>query len=352
MRALNRTLVRVLQIGVGKHGMTWLHLLRSHPLVRLAGIIDARTQTLWTVCQDLGIPGYSSLSAAVRSEEFDAVLIATPPASHYDLAIETLNYGKDMVIEKPLVLTHAEAETIRAVACARGKIVMAAQQYRFSRAARLVSEIIRQGQIGRLLHIDCVFRRDVQQLLSSNDFRFGMRNSLLFDMAIHHVDLVRSITGCEFEWASAKSENRLATLFEHETAITIRAGLQGGTNLSYSADWASEETPTSWNGSWRFEGSNGSIVWDDDPDQPTRHRITLLAQSGEPEEFEFDEPVSAPTNAMLSDFVQAVRTKETPETSIHDNLKTLEVLFACARSMGNDETISLIDQASALRKVA
>ncbi len=80
----------------------------------------------------------------------DAVVIATPPASHAELALRALDAGADVFVEKPLALAAAEAERCAARAAALGRVAMVGHLLRYHPAVARLVAIARGGELGEL----------------------------------------------------------------------------------------------------------------------------------------------------------------------------------------------------------
>ena len=111
-----------------------------------------------------------------------------------------------VVVEKPLALTLPDAVAIAAASSEAGRIAMVAQNYRFRRQPRALHDLVAARALGRLLAIRMSCRRDLRDAwISRRDWRGKMPYPYLLDMAIHHVDLVRMITGQEVAEVDARS---------------------------------------------------------------------------------------------------------------------------------------------------
>lgn len=116
---------------------------------------------------------YPSIEVTTRyddlagSKEIDAIAIATPVVSHYDLAKRALEEGKHVLVEKPLSANVKEAEELINVAHSHGKILMVDHTFLYTGSVRKAEELISRGDIGELYYFDSVrinlglFRPDV-----------------------------------------------------------------------------------------------------------------------------------------------------------------------------------------------
>ena len=90
----------------------------------------------------------------IRDPEVDIVYIATPPGPHLEYALETIQAGKPVYIEKPMARTFAECQQINAAAGREGIPVFVAYYRRSLEYFNRVKEILSEGRLGKILHIN------------------------------------------------------------------------------------------------------------------------------------------------------------------------------------------------------
>lgn len=98
-----------------------------------------------------------ALREAAREDGIDVVLIATPPDSHKDASIAFLSAGIDVICEKPLTRTAAEAEELAAAVAASGRILVLAHCYSGFPMVRHARDLVRSGALGRIRIIESEF---------------------------------------------------------------------------------------------------------------------------------------------------------------------------------------------------
>lgn len=85
--------------------------------------------------------------------EVQAVVIATPAGSHYELALAALEAGKHVFVEKPLATTVAEVDRLGELAKSRGLVVMVGHTFLYNNAVRYVKSLIDRGELGEIRYI-------------------------------------------------------------------------------------------------------------------------------------------------------------------------------------------------------
>lgn len=90
----------------------------------------------------------------VNDTNVDAVVIATPVFTHFELARRALEADKDVLIEKPMTASSEQAEQLLALAEAGGKVILVDHTFLYTSAVRKMKEIIERGEVGDILYFD------------------------------------------------------------------------------------------------------------------------------------------------------------------------------------------------------
>jgi predicted dehydrogenase len=147
-------LVNIAQIGVGYWGTNLLRNLVTNKNCRVRCVVDVSMDRRAYV-QDLypGIDLADNADTVFSDPEIDAVVIATPVATHFELAMKALRAGKHILVEKPLARSVAEVEEIGLLAQKKNLVVMAGHTFLFSAAVRYVKHLIDSGHLGDIRYI-------------------------------------------------------------------------------------------------------------------------------------------------------------------------------------------------------
>lgn len=178
--------LRVGIVGLGYWGSRHLRVLRSTTGVAAVIGVDQRfRQVDGGVPQiDDGIAAYADIEDALP--HVDAIIIATPPASHAALGQKAIEAGKHVLIEKPLATTAEAARTLVDAAEAVGIVLMPGHTFEHNAAVHKLRDLVRQGELGRPFYLDCarlnlgLYQTDVNVILdlaphdiSISNFVFG-----------------------------------------------------------------------------------------------------------------------------------------------------------------------------------
>jgi predicted dehydrogenase/nucleoside-diphosphate-sugar epimerase len=146
--------VRVALVGAGYVSAYHIRALQTLPHVRVVGIADASIDRARALAERFAIPGvYASLSD-MREARPDAVHVLTPPASHARLAVEALEMGCDVFVEKPMAPTVAECDAMIAAATRMGRTLSVNHSAKDDPVIVRALDLLRRGVCGDVLAVD------------------------------------------------------------------------------------------------------------------------------------------------------------------------------------------------------
>lgn len=322
---------RVLVVGVGGIGCGWAQVIPSVSGFELAGLVDIDAGVLARVGQELGIPQerrFQDLALARERTQADIAIIAVPNHLHLPLVRQAFELRLHVICEKPLADTMEDALRIRQLCREHpDRKFMVSQNYRWHPSVQAIRNAIAGGQIGDLGYIHWDFQRPSH----FGGWREEMEDVLLADMAIHHFDLIRYITGREPVRVVARSFNPSWSWYRGRAAASVLFEMTGGVEVNYFGCWAARGRPTSWPGESRFVGSQAAIHWDGESD-PVLVRYVKEDQGHEVELEEIPLPIpEMPYTGLaysLYEMGKALVEDRQPITWIEDNLLS----FAMSRA--------------------
>ena len=308
--------LRLIQCGVGGFGKSWLtDVAAISPDFELAALVDTLPENLAAAREACpGVPAFATLEDALAQITADAVLTVTPPAIHVQHARLAFARGMHVMTEKPLADTLEHAGEMVRLARESGRVLMVSQNYRFRPSIQCARELLAAGTLGEFGHghLDFYIPGDF-----TGTFRETMLYPLLIDMAIHHLDLIRCVTGQNIVKVTAQSFRPAWSWFQHDPGLKMLLELENGAAFSYSGDWTARGRSTTWNGTWRLQCAEGSIHIEGD-------QVTL-ARSERWDKNPSAEPVSLPDlsrterAATLGLYAEAIRSGQPNELSGENN---------------------------------
>ena len=328
------TTLSIIQVGAGLWGRSWAELVHRARGFRLAALVDDAAAAREWAAAELGVPAFRRLDQALGSVDADAVLLVSPPATHRPLAEEALAAGRHVLSEKPFALSLEDARAIAGAGARAKRHVMVAQNYRFRRQSRALQELVSAGALGRLLGVRIACRRDLRNAwISPRDWRGKMPHPYLLDMAIHHVDMLRQITGREIAQVDARAWKVPDSPFRNEPAVEALLTLEDGTPVAYEGTWAATTPQTSWNGDWELIGERARATWTGGVDDALRGAVHLQRYGSKRERVALPRLAAVDRLGVLHELRRAVAEGTPPETSAEDNLKSLAAILAIARAV-------------------
>ncbi|MEV7133888.1 Gfo/Idh/MocA family oxidoreductase [Arthrobacter sp. NPDC093128] len=195
---------RIVLIGTGGRSEMYIRAIYGKhsdtaELVAFSDVNPGRVEFYQKLIQELGAPGPvaafepAGLTAFIRDNDIDRVVVTTPDYTHADYIVEALEAGADVVVEKPLTIDAEGCRRITQAVEETGRNVVVTFNYRYSPRNSALKEIIQSGVIGKVTSID--FSWVLDTVHGADYFRRWHREKknsggLLIHKASHHFDLV------------------------------------------------------------------------------------------------------------------------------------------------------------------
>ncbi len=223
--------IRVAVIGVGAMGRNHARIYDDMAGAELVGVADNNGEVAARVGRKFHCQAYQDYRRLLDEQKPDAVTIAVPTVDHLKIALDVIDCGCHLLIEKPIAFSLEEAETIiDAARCKRVKLMIGHIE-RFNPAVLALKAHLAAGELGRVFQIDA--RRQGPFPARVKDV------GVVIDLAVHDLDVMRYVTGAEIVRTYAETERRIHST--HEDLLTGLVRLSDGTVGTLSINWL---TPT------------------------------------------------------------------------------------------------------------
>jgi predicted dehydrogenase len=149
----NKT-IKISQIGVGYWGPNLLRNLMDNKQCVVISVVDLsenRREYVKMLYPEIDVSG--KLDDIINSEEIKAVIISTPVATHYELAIKCLKSGKHILVEKPIATSTSQVKDIGKLAKKNNLVAMVGHTFLFNSAVRYIKSFIDSGELGEIRYI-------------------------------------------------------------------------------------------------------------------------------------------------------------------------------------------------------
>ncbi|MDR5699531.1 Gfo/Idh/MocA family protein [Agromyces aerolatus] len=312
---------RVGVLGMGRWGEAWCRVLGGEPSATVATVAGRRAVGR----TDLGdARRVAHFREAIELGGLDAVIVTLPIELHLPAIRVAVARGVPVLCEKPLVPNRRHLQEVAEVAAAASTPVLVDQNYRFRPWARAVREHL--PAIGRLEEVRIRFA----QPEFTDGGRARLAHPLLADMAIHHLDLLRFLTGAEATVRSVTAARPDDCAYEGLASVDAGLELDGGARVSYEATWAARRELTPWDGDWVFRGRDGELRVSD-------LAVDLHLDSGEePRRVATTRPPQADEDLGVAwrDFVAACEGDSSAGITVADNVRSMNLVFDLAEAAG------------------
>ena len=142
-------------IGCGQIAMTHIPYILAQPDARIVGLADASEGRARELAARFRLPSvYRTLSDLLDAERPDVVHILTPPQTHAALAMEAMEVGCHVLVEKPMAVNLEEAEAMEAVARRRGVKLCVDHNHLFDPAFMRAKALVEQGALGQVVWVE------------------------------------------------------------------------------------------------------------------------------------------------------------------------------------------------------
>ncbi|MDT0144820.1 Gfo/Idh/MocA family oxidoreductase [Microbacterium sp. PRC9] len=331
--------MRLIQVGAGGMGRTWLSAIEANPDVELVGLVDLNTATAQAAASASGLDGLpiagSLAGLLAEGVSADAVVNVTVPRAHHSVNTAALSAGLPVLCEKPLSESIAECLSMVAAAEQASSLLMVSQSRRYWRAVTAL-----RGQLsllGDVSSASCRFFKAPR----FGGFRDEMPYPLLIDMAIHQFDLARYLIGAEPTAVFCHSYNPSWSWYAGDAAASAIFEFGENATFTFDGSWCAPGQETSWNGDWRFSAAEGSASWDGDS-APTAENAVGQALPADLR----DEPEEVA--GSLAEFVATLRQREsgaagTPNGEAHTNVMSVAMVEAAVTSARTGRQVLLAD---------
>ena len=343
------TKLRTILAGLGFWGRNWTaELKRREEDIEVAGIVSLDCDELKQVGDEYGIPDerrFLSTQDAVQRADADAIIVVVPPDVHYEVIKVALDADLHVLTEKPLAATYQEALAIGRLVAQKPQLVFMVDQTRRWRShIQTVKRFIDAGHLGQIGQVIITHLQAVRM----GGYRAEFPNVVIDDMAIHHFDMIRLLTGADPLEVYARSYNPSWSWFEHNATSCACISMTKGVEVLYFGTWAARGKLTAWEGNILLIGDKGTLEITGEEDI-----LFYLVEPGEEERMLWEgkeahridiEPMAEEEIAYgLTEFLRCVRTGDMPETNYEDNLKSLAMVCLAQKSLETGRLVRLSD---------
>ena len=328
--------VGIAVIGTGDWGANLVRNFSRLPGATLVGLCDSDANRLArTVAQYPGARGFAHVDEVCAASDVRAVVVSASAVSHYPLAKQLLEAGKDVYVEKPLTLEVAHAEELVRIAQQKGRILMVGHLLLFHPAVTYLKGMVDRGELGDLYYL-------YSQRVNLGKVRKD--ENALWSFAPHDLSVILHLLGQEPIDVVARGSAFLQGKVEDVVFVDLR--FKGGKMAHVHVSWLDPHKLRK----FTVVGSQKMVVFDD-MEASEKLRIydkgvdRAASQAGQV--VSYGDALTVRTGDILipkislqeplqlecRHFVECVRDRKTPLTDGNDGLRVVRVLAAAQASL-------------------
>lgn len=186
--------MKVAVIGCGMIARTQhIKAYNRNNLAEIKYLVDIKQERALELAKIYDVPfTETDFRKILEDEEVEAVSICTPNDTHAPIAIACLNAGKHVLCEKPAALSMKQVVEMKAAADRNNRILNIGVVNRFNTAVNKIKQLIDDGELGKVYHINCSFRahRSIPGLGGPFTTKAKSGGGVLIDWGVHFLDLI------------------------------------------------------------------------------------------------------------------------------------------------------------------
>ncbi|MDR1993348.1 MAG: Gfo/Idh/MocA family oxidoreductase [Nitrososphaerota archaeon] len=314
------TKLGVAVIGTGQWGKNHARIYNELSSTELVAVCDVNMQRAKAMAELYGAKAYSDSAEMLRDKSIEAVNVCTWSTILFQEALNALNAGKHVLVEKPLAATLQQAEQLVKTAKANGLHLTVGFLMRFIPGLQQIREAVENKQIGELV---CATAKRVSQWPE----RIG-DVGVVKDTAIHDIDVMNFIFNQQPLSVYANMGSMKIQKFEDYAQIMLT--YEGGRTAFIEANWLTPYKTRS----LTVTGSDAIMRLDYMTQDFWIEQKTETIQP----RLSFQEPL----RAELQHFVSCITEKKTPLVTGEDGVKALKVAAAAIESSAQNRAVSII----------
>lgn len=335
---MHNQLIRVGIIGAGLFGQRHARVFSAMPGVDVTAIADLDEQKGQPVAERYSARFYTQYQDLMESADTDALVIATPDAMHYSIAMEALRTNQAILLEKPMTTDLAEAEAIYSAAMARGQgLFMLGHIHRFDPRYYGAHQRIQEGFIGQVVHVN--IRRSLGRFAAEN---LSAGSNLIYHTAVHDIDSLRFLTGREVTRVYAQAVQN--TFGPGLDAAAVLFTLEQGGICTMDTGWVIPSAAGSTlDAQWSLVGTQGVIYID-----TQQQGLMTLDNSGFhfPDVFRYQERNELTSGNLREEdehFIHCLRHNLPPRVNARDGLMSIRIADAVLKSISSGRAVDVFN---------
>lgn len=325
-------------IGVGSMGKNHARNYSELGGINLVGVCDAEKKTADEIASRIKCKAYTDPSKLIKENKIDVASIVVPTQHHLKVALDFINAGINVLIEKPISATVAEGEKMVAAAEKNGVKLSVGHIERFNPAIVELKRRLVGGELGK------IFEMRAHRI---GPFPARIRDvGVVIDLATHDIDIMRYLTGSDVVRLYAETERRIHT--SHEDLLSGLLKFKNNTIGVLNINWLTPEKIREIN----VTGEKGMFIAKYLSQELFFHENVvakrkeysysdILMGVGEGDITNIRIQKREPLRLELEAFCECVRKNSTPPVSGKDGIEALRIASLLIESSKNNKVVVL-----------
>lgn len=311
---------------------------------RCVAVCDQSLEKAAARARQIGVAQvYTDVNELFDKQRLDFVDIVSSVESHAPIAVQAMRCGVAAISQKPLAVSMDEAKMLCDLSTSSNVPLLVHENFRWQAPLRRLKAILDSGRLGTLVRARVEFANsfpifDPQPALKK------LKQFILADIGTHILDVSRFLFGEATELYCQTRQMRTDIAGEDVATVMIRkqSGLTVTCNMSYASRWEFDRFPQTM---VAVEGTNGGVSLASD------YTICVYDDQGEHCEqvplphFDWVNPAFALVHCSMVDchrnLLAGLRCEAPAETTCHDNLRTLELVYAAYDSAAGQSVMRI-----------
>ena len=312
-------------IGTGGIAQTYAQAFQTSKSCKLVAVADVRKDSADAFAEPCGARSFKDYKTLAENSEIDAVIVATPPNSHPEIAMYFMTRGVHVLCEKPLCLSTAEA--VKMIECAErtGVKFTMASKFRYVEDVIKAKSMVASGLLGEVVQFENAFTAKVDMSKRWNSKKEVAGGGVLIDNGTHSVDIIRYFLGAIDEILALETSGTQNLSVDEN--VKLLAKTRSGVAASVDLTWGiNKELPNFIS----VYGTNGTlhIGWRESKYKLNSNPDWTIIGKGYDKVQAF--------RSKIENFAGAIRGTEELLIKPEDALASVEVIEAAYRSLNRN----------------
>ncbi len=290
---------------------------------------------------------YTDYKEMLQQESPELIGICTESGKHAQIALDCIEHGSNLIIEKPIALSLEEADQIIALAKEKNVKVSACHQNRFNKSVQKMREAVEEGRFGRLLHGTAHIRWNRgEDYYTQAPWRgtWEQDGGALMNQCIHNIDLLRWMMGDEIVEVVGMTDNLMHGFIEAEdlgmALVRFKNGSYGiieGTTNIFPKNLEETLYVFGEEGTVKIGGKSVNIIeeWMFADNKDDSEEVKAKYFENPPSVYGFGH------NPLYTDVIDAIKNDRDPYVTAVDGRNALELVLAIYKSAAEGKSVKL-----------